>query len=228
MTTNVSNDSFIDSVKWKTPTGVPEQNDNDQLKQEDFFALLTQQLSYQDPTKPADNDQMIAQMTSFSMADGISQLNANFESFASTMTSNSALQASTLVGKDALVPSTVLELRDGKTSTGSVALDTSAHDVTVKIKNAAGEVVRTLDIGSKTAGAAKFEWDGKDESGNLLPPGNYAMTAEGRVADGEYMSFPTGAFLNISSVSLKGTHGLVLNTGAGSINLSDVVEIAQG
>ena len=54
------------------------------------------------------------------------------------------------------------------------------------------------------------------------------MTAEGRVADGEYTSFPTGAFLNISSVSLKGTHGLVLNTGAGSVNLSDVLEIAQG
>ncbi|WP_372766391.1 flagellar hook assembly protein FlgD [Pseudoalteromonas sp.] len=228
MTNNISNDSYIDSLKWQKPSGVPDANNNDQLTQADFFALLTQQLSFQDPTKPADNDQMIAQMTSFSMADGISKLNTNFESFASSMTSNSALQASTLVGKDALVPSTVLELTDGKTSKGSVALDAAASDVTVKIKNAAGEVVRTLDIGSKSAGAAKFDWDGKDQSGNPLPPGNYAMTAEGRVADGKYVSFPTGSFLNISSVSLKGTHGLVLNTSAGPIKLSDVVEIAQG
>lgn len=228
MTTNVTNNNYIDSLKWQNPTGVPEPNNNDQLTQEDFFALLTQQLSYQDPTKPADNDQMIAQMTSFSMADGISQLNTNFESFASNMTSNSALQASTLVGKDALVPSNVLELSEGKVSKGSIALDTSAQNVTVKITNEAGEVVRILDVGSQAAGAAKFEWDGKDQSGNPLPPGNYGMAAEGRVADGEYTSFPTGAFLNISSVSLKGTHGLVLNTGAGSVNLSDVLEIAQG
>ena len=59
MTTNVSNDSYIDSLKWQQPTGVPDANNNDQLTQSDFFALLTQQLSYQDPTKPADNDQMI-------------------------------------------------------------------------------------------------------------------------------------------------------------------------
>ena len=227
MTTSVSDNSYLDSLKWQK-SDLPEPNNNDQLTQSDFFALLTQQLAYQDPTKPADNDQMIAQMTSFTMADGITQLNTNFESFASSMTSNSALQASTLVGKDALVPSTVLELSEGKSSKGSVALDTAASDVMVRIKNEAGEVVRTIDLGANGAGAVKFEWDGKDESGNPLPPGNYDFEAEGRVADGEYLSFPTGAFLNIASVSLKGTHGLVLNTGAGSINLSDVVEIAQG
>jgi flagellar basal-body rod modification protein FlgD len=228
MNNNVSNQSYVDSLKWQTPSGVPDPNNNDQLTQEDFFSLLTQQLSFQDPTKPADNDQMIAQMTSFSMADGISQLNTNFESFASSMTSNSALQASTLVGKDALVPSQVLELSEGKVSKGSVAFDTAAQDVSVKIKNAAGEVVRTINLGGNAPGTAKFEWDGKDESGNQLPPGNYEMVAEGRVADGEYMSFPTGAFLNIASVSLNGARGLVLNTGVGAIQLSDVVEIAQG
>jgi len=228
MTTNVSNQSYIDSLKWETPSDAPEPNNNDQLTQEDFFALLTQQLSFQDPTKPADNDQMIAQMTSFTMADGISKLNTNFESFAASMTSNSALQASTLVGKDALVPSQELELSEGKVSKGSVAFDTAAQDVTVKIKNAAGEVVRTVNLGTHSPGTAKFEWDGKDESGNQLPPGNYEMVAEGRVADGEYTSFPTGAFVNIASVSLKGSRGLVLNTGVGAVQLNDVVEIAQG
>ena len=58
MTTNVSNQSYVDSLKWQTPSGVPDPNNNDQLTQEDFFSLLTQQLSFQDPTKPADNDQI--------------------------------------------------------------------------------------------------------------------------------------------------------------------------
>ncbi|MGL4938934.1 flagellar hook capping FlgD N-terminal domain-containing protein, partial [Shewanella sp.] len=47
----------------KTASTVSE-NSNQELTQEDFFALLSQQLSMQDPFKPVDNDTMIAQMAS--------------------------------------------------------------------------------------------------------------------------------------------------------------------
>ncbi len=40
---------------------------NQRLSQEDFFAILTEQLANQDPTKPVDNDQMVSQMTSFTI-----------------------------------------------------------------------------------------------------------------------------------------------------------------
>ena len=69
--------------------------------------MLTEQLANQDPTAPVDNDQMVAQMTSFTMADGISQLNEKFESFAASMTSNQALQASSLIGQNVLVQGNV-------------------------------------------------------------------------------------------------------------------------
>ncbi|MBE4318815.1 flagellar biosynthesis protein FlgD, partial [Vibrio parahaemolyticus] len=73
------------------------------LKQEDFLSLLTKQLSQQDPFKPVSNDQMIAQMASLTV-DGIGKMNTQFESLNSSMTSNQALQASSLVGRDVLVP----------------------------------------------------------------------------------------------------------------------------
>jgi flagellar basal-body rod modification protein FlgD len=227
MTTNISNNGYLDSLKWQQQTAAGKEK-NDTLTQEDFFALLTRQLAYQDPSKPADNDQMIAQMTSFTMADGIANLNKNFESFASSMTSNSALQASTLVGKNALIPSQNLELNSSSGTQGAVKLDTAAHDMVVRIKDASGQTVRTLELGSNGSGTVKFAWDGKDQSGNMLPPGNYAFEAEGRVANGDYNSFPTMAFHNIASVSLKGAQGLVLNTGIGPISLSNVEEIGQG
>ena len=91
--------SYTDSLRWQD-TQPETAKKSDALTQEDFFSLLTQQLSFQDPSKPADNDQMIAQMTNFTMAEGISNLNSKFESLAASMTSNSALQASTLVGKN--------------------------------------------------------------------------------------------------------------------------------
>ena len=100
--------SFLDSITWQETQVATTTEESDALTQEDFFSLLTQQLSYQDPSNPADNDQMIAQMTNFTMAQGITDLNTNFESLASSMTSNSALQASTLVGKQALLESNTL------------------------------------------------------------------------------------------------------------------------
>lgn len=93
-TQGLNTDLYWQEEKVKVSDG-SEQN----LSQEDFFALLTEQLSNQDPTKPVDNDQMVSQMTQFTTADGISKLNEKFESFATSMTSNQALQASSLIGQ---------------------------------------------------------------------------------------------------------------------------------
>ena len=52
------------SLYWPTEEQVKVSDGTEQqLKQEDFFALLTEQLANQDPTKPVDNDQLVAQMT---------------------------------------------------------------------------------------------------------------------------------------------------------------------
>ena len=101
----VSNNSYIDSMRWRREEGAEAADPSEQqkLEQEDFFKLLTEQLNMQDPTKPVDNDQMISQMTSFSMAEGISQLSSQFTQFTQNMSSNQALQASTMVGRDVLV-----------------------------------------------------------------------------------------------------------------------------
>ncbi len=63
--------SFLDSITWQETQVATTTEESDALTQEDFFSLLTQQLSYQDPSNPADNDQMIAQMTNFTMEQGI-------------------------------------------------------------------------------------------------------------------------------------------------------------
>ena len=98
---------LTDNLYWQEET-VPVVDGSEQsLSQEDFFALLTEQLANQDPTKPVDNDQMVSQMTQFTTADGISKLNEKFETFATSMTSNQALQASGLIGQNVLVESNI-------------------------------------------------------------------------------------------------------------------------
>ena len=49
------------------------------LDQTDFLALMTAQLKNQDPTKPVDNTEYVAQMAQFSMVAGVSETNTNLQ-----------------------------------------------------------------------------------------------------------------------------------------------------
>ncbi|ASM50783.1 flagellar basal-body rod modification protein FlgD [Pseudoalteromonas espejiana DSM 9414] len=217
--------SYLDSITWQDTQVATTEEESDALTQEDFFSLLTQQLSYQDPSNPADNDQMIAQMTNFTMAQGITDLNTNFESLASSMTSNSALQASTLVGKQALLESNTLELGESGEAKGSAVAEEAVDNLTIKVTDASGQLVRTIDMGTQAAGAVRFSWDGNNEAGERLPEGEYTITAEGST-NGEFSSLPVATFKNIESVNINGSSGIIINTKEGAVRLTDVAEIA--
>src|SRR5207247_11226148 len=61
----------------------------------------------------------------------------------------------------------------------------AAARVELAIYSAAGERLRTLVAGHRSAGRHNIEWDGRDHGGSLLPSGLYfcrLTTGEGRSA----------------------------------------------
>jgi len=223
-TTGLNNELY-----WQEETVPVVDGTEQQLSQEDFFAMLTEQLANQDPTKPVDNDQMVAQMTSFTMADGISQLNDKFESFAASMTSNQALQASSLIGQNVLVQGNVGHMSsDAAGVSGVVVNEQSVQNMTITVENQYGEVIKTIDAGTQAAGNVEFKWDGKDAKGNDMPPGEYVINATGEL-NGEGVQLSTAVNRHVGSVSLAGSgQGVILNLdGDVSINLDDVIQIGS-
>lgn len=142
--------SYVDQLKQLQDKSKPDETTGKQdLKQEDFLSLLTKQLSQQDPFKPVSNDQMIAQMASFATVDGIGKMNNQFETLNSSMTSNQALQASSLVGRDVLIPgSTGVKTGDGQMA-AMVKLPQAVDSLMVRVENQMGQLIRTFDVGSK-------------------------------------------------------------------------------
>jgi len=226
----ISNTTGLNSELYWQEEGVAVADGSEQrLTQEDFFSLLTEQLANQDPTKPVDNDQMVAQMTSFTMADGISQLNEKFESFAASMTSNQALQASSLIGQQVLVEGNVGYMaEEGAGFSGVLVNDQTVQDLKITIENQYGEIVKTIDAGTQAAGNIQFNWDGTDTNGNPMPAGEYVVNANGTV-DNEGTTVPTAINRQVGSVSMTGSsQGIILNlAGDVSINLSDVIQIGS-
>lgn len=200
---------------------------NQKLSQEDFFALLTEQLANQDPTKPVDNDQMVSQMTSFTISEGITDLNSKFDQFATSMTSNQALQASSLIGQQVLLPGEVGYLNNGGDGLSGVVInDKTTQNLEITIESEIGEVIKTINAGTQGAGNIEFNWDGTDNNGNLLPPGNYVVKAQGSQF-GDSTTLPTAINRHVDSVSLAGgSNGVILNLdGEASVSLSDVIQI---
>jgi flagellar basal-body rod modification protein FlgD len=221
------NNGLNTNLYWQPEkTGVSD-GSNQTLSQEDFFSLLTEQLSNQDPTKPVDNDQMVAQMTSFTMADGIEQLNDKFSDFASSMTSNQALQASSLIGQEVLLQGDIGYISaEGQNVSGVVIAEQSVQDLEITIENETGEIIKSINVGTQAAGNIEFNWDGTDANGNNMPVGNYVVRAQGNVA-GESIVLPTAINRHVDSVSLAASsQGIILNLdGDVSVTLKDVIQI---
>ena len=238
--------SGLDGLYWGDKPTTPESDGNGALTQSDFFALLTQQLAYQDPTKPVENNEMIAQMTNFTMADGIASLNTNFKDFATTMNSSQALQASSLVGQYVLVKSKDMVF-DGKNEVVSSAnFPENATNVKVQIKNSEGVVVRSVTIDKADAGRLQLPWDGTtdtqavdadgkpkvDKDGKpvmeIAKVGVYSISVEANIA-GKNEAITTSVYAPVTSITLGNgtTQGLLLNVlGQGQKKLSDIEEIA--
>ncbi|GHB56606.1 basal-body rod modification protein FlgD [Psychrosphaera saromensis] len=225
ITNNVSN-AAIDAITWQDEE-IGTNEVNGQMGQADFFALLTTQLSMQDPLNPTTNEDMISQMTQFTMSEGISDLGDKFDAFSVSMTSNQALEASSLVGRNVLVNSS-LSYSDGTGVSGQVAIPSAAQTVNMRIMDESGNLIKTESLGDKSAGMMDFEWDGTDDDGNPLPAGQYSVEFTGLVS-GQSESLTVLTYGNVSSVTLgvNGT-GLELNLqGLGSITLTDVLAVGD-
>jgi flagellar basal-body rod modification protein FlgD len=221
------NNGLNTNLYWQPEKTGASDNSNQTLSQEDFFSLLTEQLANQDPTKPVDNDQMVAQMTSFTMADGIEQLNDKFSDFATSMTSNQALQASSLIGQEVLLQGDIGYISaEGQNVSGVVITEQSVGGLEITIENETGEIIKSINVGTQAAGNIEFNWDGTDANGNNMPVGNYVVRAQGNVA-GESVVLPTAINRQVGSVSVAASsQGIILNLdGDVSVKLKDVIQI---
>ena len=226
--TSSTGNPFLDGLRLPNSSAVPEAK-SQQLTQEDFFSLLSQQLSMQDPFKPVDNDQMIAQMASFSTVDGISKLNDQIVNLNSVMTSSQALQASGLVGRKVLLPTdTGYISAESPGLNGVISTSEKIPVINVRIEDDKGQVVRTFTVDGSKGGNTDVKWDGLNDKGEPVAAGNYSIKASGLVND-KSQALAVSTYAHVTSVSLAtAATGAILNLKGGmAFKLSDVLAISE-
>jgi len=108
------------------------------LGMEDFLKILLTQLNYQDPLKPMDNQQFMAQMAQFTSLEQTQQLNNKIETLISNQ---AALQSVGLIGR------TVDFTGSGGTQTGTVsALSLAGDSPSLTVRTAEGATLTNLSL----------------------------------------------------------------------------------
>ncbi len=197
-----------------------------ELGQSDFLALLSAQLANQDPLSPVDNKEFITQMSQFASLDSLQTLVDQFDGLSSSLTSNQALQASALVGRNVLVSGDQGFLGEGGVVAGQLNLESTTANIHFEIRDAAGQVVRSIEVGTQAAGDIDFIWDGNNNAGEPMAPGMYTIAAFGQVG-GAAEQLPTSIISRVESVSLGNADGRILVnlTGLGQVDFNEIKEI---
>jgi flagellar basal-body rod modification protein FlgD len=128
-----------------------------------------------------------------------------------------------LVGKNVEVDGSGFILKSGA---ASMHLNlSSAANVTVTVKDAAGNVVATLPQGNLSSGANTLKWDGRDANGVPLADGSYKVVVSATNSSGTAVPFKTSMTMKVDSVTFS-NGGVYLASGSSIFSLADVLEIS--
>jgi flagellar basal-body rod modification protein FlgD len=217
--TNTSNTSSTSTALASASSG----KTAEELKT-DFLNLLVTQLKNQDPLNPMDNAQMTSQLAQINTVSGIEKLNTTLGTLMESYTNTQNMQAANLIGHAVLTPGTTLSLGTSG-AVGGLSLDAAADKVTVTIKDAAGNIVQTVDLGALSKGTTNFMWDGQDSNGNAMTQGEgYTFAVAATNAGKAVLTTPLKAGM-VNAVTLN-SDGMKLDLGDGTqVSYSNVKQI---
>ncbi|WP_211465980.1 flagellar hook assembly protein FlgD [Collimonas silvisoli] len=186
-----------------------------------FLKLLVTQLNNQDPLNPLNNAELTSQLAQMSTVSGIEKMNTTLQSMVDQSGSSQTLQAASLIGHTVLTPGSSVALKDSAATSFGLDMQGAADTVKVTITDAAGNTVRTIDVGALPQGTKTMSWDGKSDSGVAQGDGSYKINVVA-ASGGKSVAANTLTYSQVASVA-QSTSGVTLNLGAaGTAALSDV------
>lgn len=178
-----------------------------------FLKLLVTQLNNQDPLNPLDNAQLTSQLAQMSTVSGIEKLNSAFQSMLAQSSSGQILQSASMIGRTVLVPGSELAIKKGVDVPFAIDMPQSADSVKVTVTNAAGDTVRTFDMGSLAQGVKTLSWNGLNDAGTAVADGPYTINVVAATGDSKVAASAL-TYSSVTSVS-QSAGGVALNLASG-------------
>ncbi len=224
MTANVSAITSSGSTKATT-------TNEKVMGKDDFLRLLVAKLSNQDPMNPVQDEDFAAQLAQFSSLEQLSNMNQNLTqdlqwNYLLSQTISNTM-ATSLIGRTVRADASQVFLPTNGAANVALNLDRPATDVTITIKDANGNTVRTIAMHGVDKGDQTVNWDGTSDDGTQQVAGLYSVTIS--ATDGNGNVFTPGQYVQgkVSGVTYK--EGIALLSLDGQLlPLASVLEVKEG
>ncbi|MBY0408074.1 MAG: gliding motility-associated C-terminal domain-containing protein [Rickettsiales bacterium] len=139
-----------------------------------FLQLLTTQLKNQDPTSPADTNQVTQQIALLSQVEQQTKSNSYLEQLVSMFTQNSSKDAVGYIGSKVEAAGNKSDLSNG-TASFEYDLPAGVDKATINVYDANSKLVYSSDKAPISSGRNKFDWNGKNAKGDEMAAGAYTF-----------------------------------------------------
>jgi len=207
-----------------------------EMGKDQFLMLLMTQLKYQDPLSPMENSDFVAQLAQFRALEtgenterAIRDLNEAFsmnleaQMYASSSIANSSAMA--LIGKEVRMRQVTVNF-DGTPNTNipiRVHLG-NAHNGVVEIRNAEGEIIRTLSVNDKDAtNSGIVYWNGKMDNGQTARAGNYLVGVRGQENNPSLYTFVQSVVEGVRFTA----DGVLVKIDGREISIGEVLDVSM-
>lgn len=154
------------------------------LGKDEFLRLLVTQLQNQDPVNPMDSSQFASQLAQFNSVEQLINVNDTLSAMIQSQeligTGLNNTLASSLPGKSVKAISNQIALDSTRETDIYFDLGQAATEIELTIRNALGDVVRTVTLENKNMGEHSWTWDGKANDGKSLAEGTYTVSVQAK------------------------------------------------
>jgi flagellar hook assembly protein FlgD len=211
--------------------------ETNKMGKDQFLHLLTIQLKYQDPLSPMDNTAFVSQLAQFRELEtqentekAIRELGRAYdENLAAQMYSSQSVanaSAMSLIGRDVRMYQDKVTW-DGKAD-GKVAINVhlgNAATGKVEVRNAEGEVIRTIAVSSKDGqNSATVYWDGKTDDGKTSKAGTYEIGVAGADKDESLYCYVQAV---VEGVRFTSDKGVLVKIDGREVSISGVLDVSM-
>jgi flagellar basal-body rod modification protein FlgD len=184
----------VDGTNGTSDPGLYGSANTSRVTKDEFMTLFVAQLKNQNPLSPQDPSAFVAQLAQMSQLEQTAETNTRLRALAEEQAAGVQASLAGIVGRDVVADGGSFKILASAETPPDLRVNLAAPAASTQINvlNAAGQKVRTIDLGPRAAGDTTVS--GKDLSG--LTPGNYSLVVEAKNAGGDSIT---------SGVSLVGT-----------------------
>jgi flagellar basal-body rod modification protein FlgD len=201
-------------------------NQNTALGKDEFLTLLVAQLQHQDPMNPMDSTGFTAQLAQFSSLEQLQNVNDQLGHIGASQAALNNSQAVDYIGKTVVASGSSTQVNDGVAEKLRFDLSADAARVDIKLYDAAGNFIRSIENDAMNKGQQSITWDGTDMNGNVVPDGTYTFQVMALDANQTAVSVSTYTTGLISGVNFRDGSAYLL-AGDIEIPMSSVVSVTE-